>query len=52
LLVFGEAMSEVVQLFVDPARFNKRAGPKYVEPLVSKIVVDQWFKGLLGQHIG
>jgi hypothetical protein len=25
-------------------------GQKLFEPLVSKIVVDEWFKGLLGQR--
>ena len=55
LLVSGENMREVVQICVDPARFNKCACQNMFEPLVvlqKKNVVDEWFKGLMGQNLG
>ena len=52
LLVSCETTKEVVQTCFDPVRFNERAGSTNVEPLVSQIVVDKWFKGFLGQHMG
>ena len=52
LLVSGETTREVVHIFVDPARFDKFAGSKMLNHLFQQIVVDEWFKGLFGQHIG
>jgi len=52
LLVSCETTREAVQIFFDPAHFNKRVGSKQSEPIVSKLVVRELFKGLLGQHTG
>ena len=53
LLVSCETTREVVQIFVGPGkRVEACRVQKMFEPLVQKIMVDEWFKGSMGQQIG
>ena len=53
LLVSSETTREVVQIIFGPRKLVEACRvQRLFEPLVSKVVVDEWFKDLLGQHIG